>query len=628
MMIANRIFRPFETLIDPLNLPITRLPDGGPIQLVWHFAKMFRYVLIAVTCLSLITASISLGVVWMLAHIVDGVSAQGAELFIQDNLWLLISFAVVLLVIDPVLAFIYECYLSQSVQALLPSAMRWQAHKAVEGQDVAFFEDVYAGQVASRIQQVTGSVQRQLMLAVNQIPNFFIQFFGSLALLFVLAWQLAMPVVCWIIGNTLVAVIATPRLIARSSNVAEASSRATGAMTDVYSNISIVKTFSTVHAEGDAIKDVLKDTIDTQHREQRLHIQTHAMLRILNALLAISIFVIGLWGLLAQFVSIGEFVAAATITRNLSLYSFSLMGLGFSISQSYGTIRDAMPVITATPTVLDKKDAPQFILDSGEIRLDNVSYSYSTPDQESKADTTDSLGAGTVIENLNLHVSPGEKVGLVGLSGAGKSTVISLLLRLRDVDAGAVLIDGQDVRDVAQNSLRKDIGVISQDIFLLNRSVRDNVRYGAPSASDDDIRDALTMAKALEFVEGMRDKEGRTGLDAHVGERGIKLSGGQRQRLAIARVILKDARIVLFDEATSALDSEAETEIQENLKLLMQDKTALVVAHRLSTISEMDRLIVLDKGQIAEQGTHDELIRLNGLYARLWHRQSGGFIES
>jgi len=537
---------------------------------------------------------------------------------------------VLVAVVDPALSFIKGAFSQQTAGTLLPAAMRWQSHKAVESQDVEFFEDTYAGQVASRIEQVTGSVQQQMFLAVHQIPAISIEFIGSIGLMLYLAWQLAVPVLVWIVLNILLAYWAIPAFIKRSARVAEASSRATGVMTDVYGNMALVKAYSAEASESDAIRKVLSDGIDTRHAETRQYVIFETTMRLLNALLAISIFVVGISGMVNDFVSVGDFVAAVTITRAMIGSSYAFLGLGFSVSQTLGTIRDAMPVLTSEPLVYDKPDARPFRINNGEIVFDNVCYAYNkkATEPEDNDEPVEHIQASPVINNFSLHIKPNEKVGLIGVSGAGKSTLIALLLRLREVDSGSIKVDNQDVRDVTQMSLRKELGVISQDAFLLNRSVRDNVRYGAPGATDEAIENALDLAEALEFVRDMRDKDGQQGLDAMVGDKGVKLSGGQRQRLAIARVILKDAEILLLDEATSALDSEAEAEIQHNLKRIMQNKTTVVIAHRLSTIAEMDRLIVIDSGTIVEEGTHAELVRANGLYEKLWKRQSGGFLPT
>lgn len=638
MTLTDRVFRPFETLIKPLDLPLTPIPDTGPLRLVWHFAKMFRKTLFTVCLLTILSALIGLLIVWMLAHIVDGVVANGAQAFLSESFFLLCLFGLVMLLINPLVSFIEGCFLSQTVEVLLPAAMMWQAHKSVENQDVAFFEDIYAGQVASRIQQVTGAVQSQLTMSIRVIPHFVIQFLGSISLLVFLAWPLAIPVVAWTIANILIAWKMVPVFMKKSEKVAEATSRATGVMTDVYSNIAMVKAFSAEASEGDAIRQVVRDTIDTAHQETRYNVISDLAVQLTNAVLVVSIFAIGLWGMLEGFVSVGDFVAAATITRGLFYSSFAFMGLGQSVSHAMGTIKDAMPVITSKPTVFDLPNAAPFELKQGEIRFNNVSYAYNekhdNADDDSNTNNDDHTDSNVdeknkpIIENLSLNVAPGEKVGIVGLSGAGKSTLISLLLRLRDVDEGIITVDNQDVRQVQQTSLRREIGVVTQDVFLLNRSIRENIRYGAPNATDAQVEQAAQLAEAAEFIKDLKDKEGRVGLDAYVGDRGVKLSGGQRQRIAIARVILKDARILLLDEATSALDSEAEAEIQANLELLMRDKSTLAIAHRLSTIATMDRLLVLDKGRIIEEGTHSQLVNSGGLYSTLWARQSGGFIGS
>ncbi|TYC67208.1 ABC transporter ATP-binding protein [Stappia sp. BW2] len=611
--LIDRYFHPFETHIKPLELPVTPLPDDGPLTLVWHFAKMFRSQLVIVCCLAMISSGLGLAGIWAIAFVVDGVTEAGAQAFLKDNVTILAGFFLLFVIIDPLAFLLRQTFALQTVRILLPAAMRWQAHKAVEAQDLAFFEDTFAGQVASRIAQVTMSVHRQMMLAIETIPFLVIQFGGSFLLLLAMAWPLAIPVLFWICANILVAWLAIPAYLQRSAKVAAANSRATGAMTDVYSNIAMVKLFAAEDSEAGAIRKVIGETIDTRHSENRSYILTDSGVYFLNVLLILAVVVIGFWGMVGGWVSIGDFVAALTVTRSLSHASSSFIGIGQSITSTLGTIRDAMPIMTSRPAIVDRPDARDLNVNAGEIRFDNVSFAYQSDRKP-------------VLDRFNLTIKPGERVGLVGLSGAGKSTAVSLLMRLRDVTEGAILIDGQDVRDVSQASLRSRIGVVTQDISLLNRSIRDNIRYGRPEAPDEEVRAIARAAEALDFIEEQKDSKGRTGLDAHVGDRGVKLSGGQRQRITIARVLLKNAPILILDEATSALDSEAELAIQQNLTRMMEGRTTLAVAHRLSTIAAMDRLVVMHEGRVAEEGTHRELLASGGLYAALWERQSGGFL--
>jgi ATP-binding cassette, subfamily B, multidrug efflux pump len=612
MSISDFIYRPFETLIRPLDIPYRPLPSKSPYAVLFHFIGLFRGILVALALASMAMEAINLTIVWGLSVIVDGVTQMGAEAFLANRWPLLTVLGLLIFPAMPLVSFLVNTFQSHTLGIGMPVAIQWQGHKAVERQDLAFFHDLFAGQVASRLSQVSSAVQQQVIAAFQSIPRFLLQMVGSVVLLATLSWQLALPVIIWIVLNVALAARLAPIFADRARRSAKQRSLVSGAITDLYANMQMIKQFAAEDSEAGAIRRILEKSMRAQHQEQRIYRSSELIVVALNMLLWLAILFIGFSGLLQGFLSVGEFVAAVYVLHRLSGHTFTFLQMGQQIFQAIGTIRDAMPVMTTPPTITDRPHAPDLAVSRGEIRFEDIRFEYKP--------------GKPVIEGLDLCVRPGEKVGLVGLSGAGKTTLVSLLLRFYDLTEGRILIDGQDIRGVTQASLRAKIGVIAQDVSLLHRSVGDNIRYGRPGAAKDEIVAAAKAAEADRFIADLSDNEGRHGYDAFVGDRGIKLSGGQRQRVSIARVLLKNAPILILDEATSALDSEAEAAIQERLSLLMHDKTVIAIAHRLSTIAAMDRIVVLDKGRIVEQGTPDDLLRQDGLYARLWKRQTGGYI--
>ena len=612
MSISDAIYRPFETLIRPLDIPYRPLPSKGPATVLLHFISMFRGVLIALALSSMAIEAINLTIVWGLSVIVDGVSQIGASAFLHSEWPLLTFLGLLIFPAMPVASFLLNTLNSHTLGVGMPAAIQWQGHKAVERQDLAFFHDLFAGQVASRLSQVSSAVQQQIIAAFQSIPRFLLQMVGSVVLLSALSWQLALPVIVWIGLNVALAIKMAPIFVERSRSTAKQRSLVSGAITDLYTNMQMIKQFAAEDSEAGAIRRIIHKTIQTQHKEQRIYRTSELIVVALNMALWLAMLSIGFSGLVNAFLTVGEFVGAVYILQRLSGHTFTFLQMGQQIFQAIGTIKDAMPVMTTPPTITDRPDAKTLVVNSGEIRFQDVRFAYKS--------------GKPVIANLSLTMRPGEKVGLVGLSGAGKTTLVSLLLRFYDINEGAILIDGQDIRDVTQTSLRRNIGVIAQDVALLHRSVGDNIRYGRPEATQEQVEEAAKTARADVFIADLADGEGRKGYGAFVGDRGIKLSGGQRQRVAIARVLLKDAPILVLDEATSALDSESEAAIQEKLNLVMEGKTVIAIAHRLSTIAMMDRIIVLDQGRIVEEGRPEELVEQDGLFARLWKRQTGGFI--
>jgi ATP-binding cassette subfamily B protein/ATP-binding cassette subfamily B multidrug efflux pump len=612
MTISDTIYRPFETWIRPLDIPYTPMPSKGPVAVLLHLMSMFRGVLITMALCSMVVEAINLTIIWGLSVIVDGVTTEGVQAFVAARPGFLTVLALLIFPVMPFFFYVTNILNSHTVGISLPVAIQWQGHLAVERQDLAFFHDLFAGQVASRLGQVAGAVQQQILIGFQSGPRFLLQLVGSLGLLFALSWQLALPVVVWVLLNLVFTIRVVPDFTERSRRSARQNSLVSGALTDLYGNIQMVKQFAAEDTEAGALRGIMAKAVRTQHHEQRIYRTTELVVISLNMLLWLVMLGAGFMGMMEGFLTVGEFVATVYILQRLSAGSFTFLQMGQQIFKALGTIKDAMPVMTTPPTITDKPNATDLHVDRGEIRFDDIRFAYKS--------------GKPVIDGLSLHIRSGEKIGLVGLSGAGKTTLVNLLLRFYELSSGAITIDGQDIRSVRQASLRRGVGLIAQDAALLHRSVGDNIRYGRPDASRDDIALATRRAQADRFIADLTDGEGRTGLDAFVGDRGVKLSGGQRQRIAIARVLLKDAPILVLDEATSALDSEAEAAIQDQLNQLMEGKTVIAIAHRLSTIARMDRIVVLDQGRIVEEGTPDALTAQDGMFARLWKRQTGGFI--
>ncbi|MGE6743085.1 ABC transporter ATP-binding protein [Allorhizobium pseudoryzae] len=612
MTISDAVYRPFERMIRPLDIPYRPMPDKGPLAVLLHFIRMFRGAIFFMALTSMMVEAVNLTIIWGLSVIVDGVTSLGVETFVEQRAGLLAGLALLIFPVLPVTFYITNILNSHTIGISLPIAIQWQGHKAVERQDLSFFHDLFAGQVASRLNQVANAVQQQILIAFQTAPRFLLQIVGSLFLLLTMSWQLAVPVAVWVAASVLYTVWVVPEFSARGRRSAKQNSLVSGAMMDVYVNIQMVKQFAAEDSEAGALGQTMTKAVSTMHHEQRAYRTSELVIITANMALWLSMLGIGFWGLYDRFLTVGDFVAAVYILQRLSAGSFTFIQMGQQLFKTLGTIKDAMPVMTTPPTIIDRPDAPDLSVTRGDIRFERVRYAYTS--------------GRPVIDDVSLTIRPGEKVGLVGLSGAGKTTLVNLLLRFYDINDGAIRVDGQDIRDVTQASLRRHVGVIAQDVALLHRSVADNIRYGRPDATQAEIEAAARAAQADGFIADLTDKEGRSGYEAFVGDRGVKLSGGQRQRVAIARVLLKDAPILVLDEATSALDSEAEAAIQQQLDRIMEGKTVVAIAHRLSTIARMDRIVVLDKGRILEEGAPDDLAAGNGLYARLWRRQTGGFI--
>ncbi len=614
----NRLFSKFEAQIDayPADAP-TRPP-----QTLWgftlHFSRPVLPWLLAMSGLSAVFAIIEIILIGYLGTLVNRMTELGPERFMAEESARLFRMGGLQLIVLPIISVIGALVMYQAIMGNFPQRIRWQAHRWILGQSMGYFQDEFAGRIATRLMQTALSVREVVMKLLDVAVYIGAYFLGTLWLASTQDGWLALPFLLWSIGYGALLWVIVPRLGRVSQQQADARAQMTGRIVDSYTNIATVKLFSHAAREEAYAREGLDGFLQTVYRQMRLVALQDVGVNLLNSVLTAAVTGLGLWLWLQGRIDLGALAVAIPLALRLGNMSHWIMWEFAQLFENIGTVRDGVSTLSLPQEISDAPGAPALVTSRGEVQFDAVTFRYEGAAARKPA----------VLDDLTLRIGAGEKVGLVGRSGAGKSTLVNILLRFFDVNSGRILIDGQDISKVSQESLRAAIGMVTQDTALLHRSVRDNIAYGRPEASDAEIWAAARMAEADGFVADLVDAQGRQGLEAHVGERGVKLSGGQRQRIAIARVALKDAPILILDEATSALDSEVEAAIQAQLTQLMVGKTVIAIAHRLSTIAAMDRLVVMDKGRIIEEGSHDALLALGGLYAQLWARQSGGFLAA
>lgn len=607
------MLRWFENRIDPFPPSIPTQPPTTLFAFCMHYVRgSGRWLLL----MAAFTALIAVAEVVLYAYVgslVDRLTSHTPATFMAAEGGRLVLMAVLVLIGLPLLTWFNAMVIHQTLLGNFPMRIRWNVHRYLLRQSMSYFQEEFAGRIATKLMQTSLAV-RETVIKLLDVGNYVIVYFtGAIIVAAAADWRMMLPFIGWLLLYGALMWRFVPQLSRISEQQADARSVMTGRIVDSYTNIATVKLFSHSQREQAYAREAMDGFLQTVHRQMRLVTIVNVCNYVLNMLLVASVAGLGLWLWHGGAISTGSIaVGLALALRMLGMSQWIMWELS-SLFENIGTVRDGINSISLAPTVEDEADAPPLAKIAGDIRFEHVDFHYGQNDR-------------SVIEGLDLHVRPGEKIGLVGRSGAGKSTLVNLLLRFYDREAGTIRIDGTDIATIEQDSLRAQIGMVTQDTSLLHRSVRDNILYGRPDASEAEMIEAARRAEAHEFIQTLSDAKGRTGYDAHVGERGVKLSGGQRQRIAIARVLLKNAPILVLDEATSALDSEAEAAIQENLYRLMQGKTVIAIAHRLSTIAAMDRLIVMDRGRIVEQGTHDVLVAGDGVYAQLWKRQSGGFL--
>jgi ATP-binding cassette, subfamily B, multidrug efflux pump len=609
------LFRPFERLIDPFRPHAEVTPPTRLFAYVWAYLRQVWPVFATVIFVGFLATCAEIMVFRFIAEIIDILTeAKPGDLWAQHGR----TFVVMLLTVAvawPLLVLVQSLILQQGLTSNFPALIRWQSHRHIVRQSMTFFANDFAGRVASKVADTASSVRNTLVTLSDTFLYVVVYFTGAFVMFFEADMRLVVPLVIWCAGYGLICWRFVPLLSKASEEGSEARSALVGRLVDSYTNIQTVKLFAEPSREDAYVRDALEFNTAKWQVQQRLITRLDIMVNWLNIALLVSTAVLAIWLWSQGAISVGAIALVGALTQRILNMSGWIMFQVTNLFENIGTIQNGIETISQPHKVTDAPEAGALAIRQGEVRFDAVRFMYGEAGQ-------------AALDGIDLTIAPGEKIGLVGPSGAGKSTLVNVFLRLHDLTSGRILIDGQDIARVTQDSLRAHIGMVTQDTSLLHRSIRDNIAYGRPGASDEAIIEAARRAHAWDFIPGLRDNKGRGGLDAHVGERGVKLSGGQRQRIAIARVLLKNAPILVLDEATSALDSEVEAAIQDSLLELMTGKTVIAIAHRLSTIARMDRLVVMEAGRIIETGTHAELVSAGGLYARLWARQTGGFIAA
>ncbi|MGY2185769.1 ABC transporter ATP-binding protein [Pseudomonas sp. SDO5591_S426] len=606
------LYRRFEKLIDIFRDAPTAAPPDRVLPFYTYYLKQVWPSFVALLIVGLFGALIEVALFSYLSRIIDLAQGTPNADFFKEHGIELAWMVVVALILRPVFVGLHDLLVHQTLSPSMTSLIRWQNHSYVLKQSLNFFQNDFAGRIAQRIMQTGNSLRDSAVQAVDALWHVLIYAISSLVLFAEADWRLMIPLLTWIVAFISALYYFVPRVKDRSVIASDARSKLMGRIVDGYTNITTLKLFAHTNFEQQYAREAIKEQTEKAQLAGRVVTSMDVVITSMNGLLIVGTTGLALWLWTQSLISVGAIALATGLVIRIVNMSGWIMWVVTGIFENIGMVQDGLQSISQPVSVTDRDQAKPLTVARGEVRFESVDFHYGK--------------RSGIIGGLNLTIKPGEKIGLIGPSGAGKSTLVNLLLRLYDVEGGKILIDGQNIADVGQESLRERIGMITQDTSLLHRSIRDNLLYGKPDATDTELWEAVHKARADGFIPTLSDAEGRIGFDAHVGERGVKLSGGQRQRIAIARVLLKDAPILIMDEATSALDSEVEAAIQESLETLMQGKTVIAIAHRLSTIARMDRLVVLENGKIAETGSHAELLAHGGLYARLWQHQTGGFV--